>query len=55
MIGTLYIHTDEYYYEIVRKDIKEYRIEKCLTQQELTDRAGISRQYVTDIENSSRL
>lgn len=54
MIGNLYIHTDEYYYEIVRKNIKEYRIEKCLTQQELADMAGISRQYVTDIENPSR-
>lgn len=45
MIGTLYIHTDEYYCEIVKK---------CLTQQELADMAGISRQYVTDIENSRR-
>lgn len=54
MIGTLYIHTDEYYYEIVRENIKKYRIEKNYTQQELADMAGISRQYIADIENSNR-
>ena len=54
MIGTIHIPTDEYYCEIVRENIKKYRIEKCLTQQELADMAGISRQYVTDIENPNR-
>ncbi len=54
MYETLYIHSDEYYYEIVRKNIKKYRLEKKLTQQQLADLAGISRQYITDIENSNR-
>ena len=45
MIGTLYIHTDEYYYEIVKKVFNSTRT--CWY-------GGISRQYVTDIENSSR-
>lgn len=54
MIQTLYIHTDEYYYDIIRKNIKKYRREKNLTQQDLADLAGISRQYITDIENEKR-
>ncbi len=54
MIETLYIHTDEYYYEIIRKNIKKYRKEKNLTQQDLADLVGISRQYITDIENENR-
>lgn len=54
MIETVYIHTDEYYYDIIRDNIKKYRKEKKLTQQDLTDLAGISRQYVTDIENENR-
>ena len=48
MIGTLYIHTDEYYYEIVRKNIKKYRIEKNFTQQELADKLGMSRSGLTN-------
>lgn len=54
MIETVYIHTDEYYYDIIRDNIKKYRKEKNLTQQGLADLAGISRQYVTDIENENR-
>ena len=54
MIETVYIHTDEYYYDIIRDNIKKYRKEKNLTQQDLVDLAGISRQYVTDIENENR-
>ena len=54
MIETVYIHTDEYYYDIIRDNIKKYRKEKNLTQQDLADPAGISRQYVTDIENENR-
>lgn len=54
MIETVYIHTDEYYYDIIRDNIKKYRKEKNLTQQDLADLAEISRQYVTDIENENR-
>lgn len=54
MIETPYIHTDEYYYDIIRKNIKKYRREKNLTQQDLADLVGISRQYITDIENENR-
>ena len=37
MKAELYIHDDEYYYEIVRANIKKYRIANNLTQQDLAD------------------
>lgn len=54
LIETLYIHTDEYYYELVRKNLKKIRLEKRLTQQALADLSGVSRQYICDIENTNR-
>lgn len=54
ILTTKYIHTDEHYYEIVRKNIKKYRLEKKYSQQNLADVAGITRQYITDIENPNR-
>ena len=50
----LYFHDDEYYYEIVRDNIKKYRLEQKLTQQDLADISGVSRQYICDIENKNR-
>lgn len=49
-----YMHDDEYYYKILRKNIKKFRISKKLTQQELADMTGMSREYICDIENDSR-
>lgn len=54
ILTTKYIHTDEHYYEIVRKNIKKYRLEKKYSQQNLADVAGITRQYITDIKNPNR-
>ena len=45
---------DEYYYRIIRYNIKKYRKEKKLTQQNLADMTDISREYICDIENESR-
>lgn len=53
MKNTTFIHDDEYYYEIVRLNIKRYRLEKNLTQQDLADLTKLSRQYICDIENKS--
>ncbi len=50
----VYIHDDEYYYIIIRNNIRKYRLEKNLTQQELADMTGISREYICDVENESR-
>jgi transcriptional regulator with XRE-family HTH domain len=49
-----YINNDEYYYKIIRKNIKNYRLSKNLTQQDLADMTDLSREYITDIENDSR-
>ena len=49
-----YIHDDEYYYNIVRKNLKKFRRERKLTQQEIADMVEMSREYICDIENESR-
>lgn len=49
-----YTVDDEYYYNIVRENIKKYRKEKSLTQQDLADMTEISREYICDVENESR-
>ncbi len=48
------IHDDEYYYRIIRKNIKYFRLQRGLTQQELADMTDLSREYICDIENESR-
>ena len=49
-----YIHNDEYYYSIIRKNIKKYRLEKNYTQQDLADMTDLSREYICVIENEKR-
>ena len=49
-----YIHDDEYYYKIVRANIKKFRIQRKLTQQDLADMTDMSREYICDIENEKR-
>ena len=48
------IYNSEYYYTIIRKNIRKYRLAKKLTQQQLADMTEISREYICDIENESR-
>ena len=54
MIEKAYTHDDEYYYRIVRKNVRKYRNDRKLTQQNLADMTDMSREYITDIENESR-
>lgn len=54
MIEKAYTHDDEYYYQIVRQNIRKYRTEQNLTQQDLAEMTDMSREYITDIENESR-
>ena len=49
-----FIHDDEYYYSLIRINIKKYRQAKHLTQQDLADMTELSREYICDIENESR-
>ena len=49
-----YIHDDEYYYTIIRRNIKKFRLEQNLTQQDLADMTDLSREYICDIENNKR-
>ena len=42
---------EEYYYQIIRKKIRQFRLAQNLTQQELADLTGLSREYICDIEN----
>ncbi len=44
----------EYYYQVIRKNIKFFRLSQNLTQQELADLSGLSRGYICDIENIKR-
>ena len=54
MKNKAFIHDNEYYYSIIRKNIRKYRLEQNLTQQDLADMIEMSREYVCDIENESR-
>ena len=49
-----FIHDDEYYYKIIRNNIKRFRNRKNWTQQKLADMTDLSREYICDIENESR-
>lgn len=49
-----YIHDDEYYYTIIRKNIRKFRLAQNLTQQDLADMTELSREYICDIENEHR-
>ena len=45
------MHNDNYYFDIIRYNIKRLREEAELTQQELADKAGITMNYLAKIES----
>ena len=47
-------HSDDYYYDIVRVNIKKYRLEKGYTQQRLSDETELSLDYIAEIESLKR-
>ena len=48
------LNDDEYYFTLLRKNVKEIRKSKGYTQQELADLTYLSREYICDIENEKR-
>ena len=45
---------NDYYYNIIRKNIKKYRKEKKYTQQELADKVDLSVDYICEIESLTK-
>jgi len=45
------MQNDNNIYDIVRKNIRKYRRQKCMTQQELADAAELSHGYIREIES----
>ena len=45
------MHSDTYYFDIIRYNIKRLCEEAGLTQQQLADKAGITMNYVAKIES----
>ena len=48
------LNDDEYYFSLLRKNVKEIRKSKGYTQQELAELTYLSREYICDIENEKR-
>lgn len=47
-------HDNNYYYDIVRKNIRKYRKEKGYTLQKLSEEAEMSMDYLAEIESEKR-
>ena len=48
---TKLIHTDNYYYDVIRINIRKYRKEKGYTQAKLASDADLSVDYISEIES----
>lgn len=49
-----YYNSNDYYYNVIRKNIKKFRKEKHYTQQQLADAADLSVDYVCEIESLTK-
>ena len=48
------IHNNDYYYDIVRKNIRNYRLKNKYTQQRLAEEAEMSIDFLSEIESFKR-
>ncbi|MDO4341618.1 MAG: helix-turn-helix transcriptional regulator [bacterium] len=46
--------SDSYYYNLVRSNIRKYRLEKNFTQAKLADEANLSTDYICEIESKKK-
>ncbi len=49
-----YYNSNDYYYNVIRKNIKKFRKEKHYTQQQLADAADLSVDYICEIESLTK-
>ena len=49
-----YYNSNEYYYNIIRKNIKKYRKDRHLTQQQLAEQTDLSVDYICEIESPTK-
>ncbi len=47
-------HTDNYYYDIIRKNIRKYRKQKGYTQARLATESDLSTDYICEIESKTK-
>lgn len=45
---------NDFYYNVIRKNIKKFRKEKKLTQQQLADEVDLSVDYICEIESPTK-
>ena len=45
------VHDDDYYFRVIRYNVRKYRIKANMTQQEFADSAGVTMNYISKIEN----
>ena len=49
-----YYNSNDHYYNVIRKNIKKFRKEKHITQQQLADATDMSVDYICEIESLKR-
>ena len=49
-----FYNSNDYYYNIIRKNIKKYRKEKRYTQQKLAEDTDLSVDYICEIESLTK-
>lgn len=47
-------HTDDHYYDVIRKNIRKYRKEKGYTQAKLANECDLSLDFISEIESLKR-